>query len=234
MTATLPAAPGDELLDHPDADPAAVRRSLHHIARSNWWFGGWWAVRRGLARVLERAGVGPGDRVTVVDVGCGSGDLLEHAVRWAARRGVRLVPIGIERHPMAAALARTGGAPSVLASADHLPLRERGADILLVSQLLHHFAPGTIVECCRAAARSARLGLVVADLRRSPAAAAGFWLGARLLRFDECTRRDGLTSIRRGFSRVELHALLARAGLEARVERSPGFRLVATWLAERG
>ena len=41
MTTTpLLASLGDELLDHPDADPATVEASLHHIARSNRWFGG--------------------------------------------------------------------------------------------------------------------------------------------------------------------------------------------------
>ena len=54
---TLPAGSAlfdDELLDHPDADPAAVAVSLHNISVANRWFGGWWAVRRGLLRVTRR------------------------------------------------------------------------------------------------------------------------------------------------------------------------------------
>ena len=35
---------GRELLDDPDADPAAVGESLRHVARANRWFGGARAV----------------------------------------------------------------------------------------------------------------------------------------------------------------------------------------------
>lgn len=225
MTATLPAPVGDELLDHPDADPSVVRESLRHIARANWWFGGWWAVRRGLATLLADR---PRSPVTVVDIGCGSADLLCRAVRWASRRGIRLVPIGLERHRAAAALAQQA-VPTLLAAAPDLPFRDRSVDLVIASQLLHHFAPETIVAICRAADRLARRGVIVADLRRSAVAAAGFRIGSRLLRFDPVTRADGVTSVRRGFSEGELQDLTQRAGVRARVVRSPGFRLVATW-----
>lgn len=226
MTSILPAPVGDELLDHHDADPAMVQESLRHIARANWWFGGWWAVRRGLATLLADR---PRSPVTVVDVGCGSADLLCRAVRWASRRGMRLIPIGLERHRAAAALAQRAAVPTLLAAAPDLPFRDRSVDLVIASQLLHHFAPETIVAICRAADRLARCGVIVADLRRSAVAAEGFRIGSRLLGFDPVTRADGVTSVRRGFSEGELQALTLRAGVRARVVRSPGFRLVATW-----
>lgn len=226
MTAAIPAPLGDELLDHPDADPAVVRESLHHIARANWWFGGWWAVRRGLVTLLADS---PRASLTVLDIGCGSADLLCRAVRWAARRGIRLIPLGLERHRAAAALARQAAVPTLLAAAPDLPFRERSVDLVIASQLLHHFAPETIVAICQAADRLARRGVLVADLRRSRIAAAGFRVGSRLLGFDPVTRADGLTSVRRGFTEAELSDLIGQAGARARVVRSPGYRLVATW-----
>ncbi len=226
MTAPALAPLGDELLDHPDADPAEVRASLHHIARANWWFGGWWAVRHGLGRVAPRTAPAP---LTLLDIGCGSGDLLARAVRWGARRGLTIRPVGLERHPVAARLVRARGCAVLVGCATGLPLAERSVDLVVLSQLLHHFAPETIVACCRAADRVARHGVVVADLHRSPVAAAGFWIGSRLLGFDAATRRDGITSVRRGFTPAGLGTLLQDAGFPARVERTPGFRLVATW-----
>ena len=228
MNAALLATHGDELLDHPDADAGAVRLSLHHIARANWWFGGWWAVRHGLARLLADAAPGP---LTVLDVGCGAGDLMARAVAWGRADGRELRPVGLERHRAAAALAREGGLPALLACAGALPLRERSVDLVVASQLLHHFSPSAIRDVCRAADRVARVGVVVADLRRSRLAAAGFWIGSRVLGFDQATRLDGITSVQRGFTAAGLHRLLADAGLTARVERTPGFRLVATWPA---
>ena len=223
----LPLAAGDELLDHPDADAADVRASLRHISTANRWFGGWWAVRHGLQRLLS--GVPSGSRLTLLDVGTGAGDLPLRAVRWAARRGITLVPLGVERHPAAARLARQQGVPTLLGCAGALPVRARGVDIVIASQLVHHLAPSAIVEFCGVADAIARHGVIIADLRRSPLALAGFWLGSRLLGFDAATKADGLTSVRRGFTVTQLTALLRQAGLGARVERAPGFRLVAAW-----
>jgi hypothetical protein len=220
-------APGDELLDHPDADPARVEVSLHHIARANRWFGGWWAVRHGLSRLL--AGRPAGQRLTLLDVGTGLADLPRAAVRWGADRGLTLVPLGVERHRTAARLASRQGVSSVLACAGALPIRPRSVDLVIASQLLHHLAPGAIVDLLRAADRIARVGVVIADLRRSPWAVAGFWVGARLFGFDPATKADGITSVRRGFTDVELAGYLAQAGVTAPVDPTPGFRLVAAW-----
>ncbi|MEO8138385.1 MAG: methyltransferase domain-containing protein [Gemmatimonadota bacterium] len=221
------AAVGDELLDHPDADPAVVRESLRHIARSNRWFGGWWAVRRGLGRVL---GTAPRTKpLTLLDVGTGLGDLPCAAVRWAGRRGITLRPIGLERHRTAAALANQQGVATLLGCAGALPVGAKSVDVVIASQLVHHLAPDAIVAFCREADRIARVGVVIADLRRSRWALAGFWIGSRLLGFDRATRQDGLTSVRRGFTEAELVVLLGRAGIAARIERTPGFRLVVTW-----
>jgi methyltransferase family protein len=218
---------GDELLDHPDADPETVRESLRHIARANRWFGGWWAVRHGLARLLRDTP--RGSSLTLLDIGTGLGDLPASAVRWASRRGIRLRPLGLERHPMAARLARDSGVASLVGCASRLPFAPGSVDLVIVSQVLHHLAPASIVDLLGSAGAIARHGVVVADLRRSALALAGFWIGSRLLRFDPATRMDGLTSVRRGFLPGELQALLSRAGVTAKVERTPGFRLVAAW-----
>ncbi len=223
----LSLAAGDELLDHPDADPAVVRDSLRHISTANRWFGGWWAVRRGLSHLL--ADVPRGTRLTLLDIGTGAGDLPLRAVAWAARRAITLIPFGVERHPAAARLARQQGVPTLLGCVSALPVRAGGVDIVIASQLVHHLAPPAIVDCCRAANAISRHGVIIADLRRSPVALAGFWLGSRLLGFDAATKADGLTSVRRGFTATELAGLLRQAGMPARVEQRLGFRLVAAW-----
>ena len=93
----------------------------------------------------------------------------------------------------------------------------------------HHFEPESVVELFRTCDRLARRAVVVADLRRAALAVAAFRCGAWLLRFDRVTTADGVTSIRRGFTRSELERLLARADVAAVVARRPGWRLVAVW-----
>jgi SAM-dependent methyltransferase len=225
-----PSPVGTELLDDPAADPGAVARSLKDIATANRWFGGAAAVRHGLGRVLS--GVAPGVELTLLDLGTGAGDLPRAAIRRAARAGIRLRPIGLERSRVAAALAHRAGIPCAVACAGAPPLRDKSVDLVLVSQVIHHLAPVSAVRLLRTCDRLARVGVVVADLRRARLAPLAFWVGARALRFDPLTVADGITSIRRGYTAGELRQLLRAAGIAGRVSRRLGYRLVATWRPE--
>ena len=225
--ATIALSPiGHELLDDPAADPAIVTESFRNLARSNWWFGGAAAVHFGLSQLIPGA---RGAALTLLDVGTGVGDLPRRAAAWALRRGVRLEAVGFERSRVAATIARRAGLPTVVGCAGALPFRARCADIVLMSQLIHHLSRDAAVDVIRAANQVARLGVVVADLRRSPLAAIGFRIGAEVLGFDPATKADGVTSVRRGYLPHELEAILRDAGVRATVHRRPGYRLVAAW-----
>ena len=223
---------GTELLDDPGANPAHVAESLRNIARANRWFGGASAVRYGLGRSLGT--MPPGSALTLADLGTGLGDLPRVAVRWGAARGIRIHPVGLELNRVAARLAARSGLATAVACAGAPPFRDRSVDVVLVSQVAHHLSSRSVVDLLRTCDRLARRAVIVADLRRSRLATSAFWSGARLLGFDEVTVADGMTSIRRGFSRRELLDLLARAGISGRVDRRPGFRLVATWSPAQG
>jgi ubiquinone/menaquinone biosynthesis C-methylase UbiE len=223
----LESAAGFELLDDPGAEPAQVCESLRNIGRANRWFGGAAAVRYGLERALTPTP--PGARVTMVDVGTGLGDLPRMAVAWGAARGITLVPIGLERHTAAARLAGNLGLQVIVGDGAALPFGSNSVDLVLLSQVAHHFAPAGIVHLFRECTRVARRAVIVADLRRSSMAAVGFRVAGRVLRFDPDTMRDGVTSLRRGFTPASLTMLLGQAGIHASVVRRPGARLVAVW-----
>ena len=230
MNALQPAAFGIELLDDPEAAPAEVGQSLRNIARANRWLGGAAAVRYGLHRALGGGRRSPRDGpLTLLDVGTGLGDLARMAGAWAAARGLDLRPIGLERCTAAARLAHAGGLLLLAGDGGRLPLRDRSVDLVLLSQVAHHFAPAGIVRLFRECDRVARRAVIVADLRRSSFAALGWRAASLALGFDPNTCRDGLTSLRRGFSTTSLGALLAEAGIRAPVIRRPGARLVAVW-----
>ena len=223
---------GVELLDDPAADPITVAESLRNVARANRWFGGAAAVRFGLGRTL--GDIPPGTTLSLVDLGTGLGDLPQVAVRWGASRGIRVVPIGVELNPTAAVLATAAGLATAVACAGMPPFRDKSVDVVLSSQVAHHLTPESVVHLFRTCDRLARRAVIVADLRRHSLAPPSFWCGARLLGFDPVTLSDGVTSIRRGFSRGELLQLMVQAGVRGRVDQRPGFRLVASWLTSGG
>jgi SAM-dependent methyltransferase len=216
-----------ELLDDPASDAGAVLASLGDVARINRFLGGRHAALERLDGMFrtERAGA----ELSLLDVGTGVGDIPVAAARLARRRGIALRLVGLERHPAAARAARGNGLLAVVADGGRLPFPDRSVDYVLCSLLLHHFAGDAARQLVRELDRVARRGVVIADLRRSVLAAAGFFLASFALRVQPVTRRDGVISVFRGFSAAELANLCRAAGVEPEVRRHPLFRLTAAW-----
>jgi len=222
------AAGAAELLDDPGADAGDVVASLRDIARINRCFGG---ARAASARLDEfLCGVRAGSTVTLLDVGTGAGDIPRAMTRRAAQRGITLRCFGLERHPAAAREAeRGGGVAALIADGGALPFATDTVDLVLCAKLLHHLPGAAGHRLLRELDRVARLAVVVADIRRSPLAAAGLWLASFPMRLHPATRRDGVISVFRGFSGDELRAICADAGVRAAVRRHPGWCLTAAW-----
>jgi ubiquinone/menaquinone biosynthesis C-methylase UbiE len=220
------AAPGAEVLDTPYLAPDITRATLADIARANALFGGRSAVVWGVDRLVRGTSA---QTLTLLDVGAGMGDVAS----WLARRrqpgAANLIPVALDRHREAARLCRARALPSVQGDAFQLPVADRSVDVVVASQLLHHFNRAAAQHLVRELTRVARVGVVVGDLRRSQVAAAGIWLAAVVLRFHAASRHDGVVSVRRGYTKQELAELLREAGVAASVASRPGFRLVATW-----
>ncbi len=222
------AARRPELLDDPAADGEAVVASLKDVARANRFLGGAAAPLRRLDELLRS--VPAGATLTLLDVGTGDGDIPRAAQARAARSGIRLRLLAVERHPAAARhAAREGGIAALLADGGALPLASRSVDLVLCSQLLHHFRGAALTRIVAELARVARLGVVIAELRPSPVAAVGLWLASYPLRFQAVSRRDGVTSVLRGFTAAALRQACAQAGVNAEVRRHALFRVTAAW-----
>jgi SAM-dependent methyltransferase len=238
LVSRLPSLPlrlssiGVEALDDPATDPGLVRRLLADIAVCNRWLGGTLAMRFGLAKLLQDSD--RGHELTLFDIGTGAADLPRDARRWAARRGISLVPLALERIPAAAYVARSAGVPTILGCASALPLRPRSVDVVLLSQVIHHLDADSAVRLLAACTTIARRGVIVADLHRTWFAAPGFRLAGVVLGLHHVTIGDGVTSLQRGYTPPELRALCVRAGASnVTVAARLGARVVAWWRTDQ-
>ncbi len=224
---------GTELLDDRRADSRAVRNELRDIARLNTLFGGTRAVVEALEPFFrDSCNVQPATgnvHRTLLDVGTGSGDIALAAVAAARRHGITLTAIGLEVIPAAARLTRANGVEGVLGDGGALPFGPKSVDIVIASQVLHHLPRAVAVRWIASFDRVARRAVVLADLRRSRIAMAGAWLAGYALRMGATTRHDAVVSLRRGYTRAVLTAMLREAGVSAVPRYRPGFRIVAAW-----
>lgn len=218
---------GSELLDRPDADPHLVRRNLADLSKANRWLGGRRALSLGLRRTL--GDLSRGTRLTLLDIGTGSGDLPAYCHTWGLTRGLTITPVGLERVPAAAKIAAGNGLPTLIGCASAFPIRSKSVDVVLVSQVVHHFTRDAAVELLGECDRFARQAVIMVELTRSNVAAAAFQVASRILGFDHTTIEDGLTSIERGLTKMEARSLLSDAGVPATVTAVAPYRLIATW-----
>jgi SAM-dependent methyltransferase len=227
---TPPRKRGVEILDLPNVDPEVVTRSLADVVCANALFGGRSSALQELRVTLEDL---PAD-ATLLDVGTGLGDIPRDARALAKRHGVRLTTIGLDAAAVLAVACRTCLDLSVCGNAMHLPFADHSVDVVMCSQVLHHFPSPEARDVLREMNRVARVRVIVSDLRRSWLAAAGLWLASFPLRFHAVSRHDGVVSVMRGFTPNELSDTVQDAIARRPVaHRRRGFRVTTSWAPVR-
>lgn len=203
------------------------------VARSNALFGGAHAVVAELDDLLRPGGEGT-RTFSLLDVGTGLGDIPARVRTRAAAQGVTVCTVGLDTSEALAVAAHDARLPMLRADARRLPIADRAFDVVICSQVLHHFRRDDGIALLRELDRVARRRVIVSDIRRSWLAAAGIWLASWPLRFHPVSRHDGVVSVLRGFIPEELGALVhAAVGITPRVRRHRGFRVAASWAPER-
>jgi len=214
-------AGAEEILDGPLDDLDAVAGNLRDLRRVNRLLGGTRLSR------LAIAGLWPdGTSLAVLDVGTGGADIPVSLLADAARRGRSLRVEAIDSRPEvieAARLARpavdrVSGLSLRVADGLALPYPDGAFDVAHCSMVVHHLEPAEAVALLREMARVSRLGVVVNDLVRGRLFWAGAWVMSHAATRNRLTRNDAPLSVRRAFSRAELRALAAEAGLDVVAE----------------
>jgi SAM-dependent methyltransferase len=232
---------GVEYLEQPGVADVDRVRAQRDIVRSNALFGGTralllammpWLSERGRSRSRDRVSVSVD--ATLLDVGTGLADLPQQLKNLAWRHGSAVRTIGLDASHALLATARAEGRidGAVRGDALRLPFADRSIDVVICSQLLHHFEHEHAVRLLAELHRVARQRVIVSDLRRSWMAVAGYWLSSIVLRFHPITRHDGVISILRGFTARELRGMVLSATgetVEPDIRHRLGFRLTATW-----
>jgi 2-polyprenyl-3-methyl-5-hydroxy-6-metoxy-1,4-benzoquinol methylase len=217
---------GEEILDDPAVSPEIVTRSIADVVRSNALFGGLKSAMDELnvvLRILPR-------QATLLDVGTGLGDIPRDARRAARDAGVELTTVGLDSAIELARASRGAVSAAVCGDALRLPFADRSVDIVMCSQVLHHFEGENALRLLREMDRVARIRVIVSDIKRSWFAAAGIWLASFPLRFHAVSRHDGVVSVMRGFTAEELGDTVTEAiGRKPAVRQRRAFRVSASW-----
>ena len=215
-----------ERIDTGDYTPEEYKRFLKEIAFINRYLGDKRALRQTLLDEIERCDLRD---FSVLDVGCGSGELLRMIAEFARDSKRTATLTGLDLNPISSETTQSESREfdeivSVQGDALRLPFSDDSFDFAISSLFFHHLTDEQIVVALSEMSRVARRGIVVIDLHRDPVAYVGYKLFCFAFRISELVRHDGSLSIKKGFKPEELRRLGVSSGLDSSVAGhvSPG------------
>ncbi|MEX2528038.1 MAG: FAD-dependent monooxygenase [Gemmatimonadota bacterium] len=214
-----------EWMDRGDCDAAKLRATYMDFRHVNRWIANWPGVYRKHIHPLLKD---PAQPYSLLDVGCGGGDLARLLNRLAAEDGFLLEVVGVDPDPRAIAFAggeNRLGVDFRQATAHDLVQEGRQFDFVITNHVLHHLDTEAVQPFLEDLAALSRKRVICSDIRRSSVAYVLYHLATLpvLLR-KGYIREDGLLSIRRSFTVPELRELTPKGW---RVEGEHPFRILA-------
>jgi 2-polyprenyl-3-methyl-5-hydroxy-6-metoxy-1,4-benzoquinol methylase len=203
-----------EILDGPvpTADLADILRDL---ARFNGVMQGHMPVLRWLDRAVKD--LPASQPLTLLDIGCGYGDLLRAIRAWAQKRGRQVRLIGIDLSGQVIDVAR-----SVTPATDEIEYHAADifaftpaapTDFVVTSLVMHHLPDEMIERFLRWMEANAKRGWMIYDLQRSIVPFYFIALAGIVLRLHPVVTYDGRVSVARSLTLREWDARLAAAGI---------------------
>jgi len=225
-----------ELMDQPGLDPHRHHQALNGLRRINWLSGSAGIVWPSIRQLARRLG---SNRIRVLDVASGGGDVAIALWRLARRRGLHLTILGCDISPQAVEFAKTRSsvAGTDIKFCTHDVLRQELPetwDVVMSSLFLHHLTHLEAVDLLCRMARATQHLLLINDLRRSVPNYVLAQVVCRLLTRSPVVHNDGPSSVAASFTLAEVRSLCVQAQLApVTIERRWPFRFLLTWDSSR-
>lgn len=198
-----------EIMDDMDYSGDILYDSLDKLAKINQWLGGNNVTINGLKKVLKHTN--KSKIITIIDLGCGGGDMLREVSKFGYKNGYQFKLIGIDANKYTINYAEelSKNYTNIEFKAFNIfseDFKNLNYDVVLATLFLHHFKEEELVSFLKPMLKKAKLGLVINDLHRHRLAYYLFKLLCVTIT-NKTIIEDGLTSVLRGFKRKELKAI---------------------------
>ncbi len=215
-----------EIMDDLSMGGEILLKTLDQLAVINKWLGGNAITLNGIKILLKQKPVNK--KLTIIDLGCGGGDMLRKVADYGRKKGYSFKLIGIDAnlHTIEYAKKLSQEYPEINYLHQDVfshEFKQLSYDIVLATLFIHHFSGTKLVGLLRMLHENARLGLVVNDLHRHALAYYLFKLLSITIS-NEMVKQDGLTSILRGFKKDELVMISEQLNVKSYIDWKWAFR----------
>lgn len=196
----------EEIMDDFSLKGEELREALDKIAVINRLLGGNKLTLEGIQKLLTAT---KDKHITIVDVGCGNGDMLRALADFGKKKKYTFHLIGIDANAFTIEYAKQLSSSYPMIQYECWDIFEKAFrklkyDIVLCTLTLHHFKNNQIDYLLQLFNNNAKLGIVINDLHRNRIAYRLFQLVCFVFQLNKMSREDGLISILRGFKKKEL------------------------------
>lgn len=206
-----------EIMDDFELEGEVLQDALDKIAVINQLLGGNRLTLEGVKTLLK--GIDKNSVITIVDVGCGNGDMLRYIADYGIDHDYNFNLIGIDANAFTVKHAE-----NLSVNYTNIEYRcidifnkefnEVTYDIVLCTLTLHHFKEDEIMKLVKQFYKNSTIGIVINDLHRSLISYRLFQMVCFVFRLNKMSREDGLVSILRGFKKQELEVFSKKLDLK--------------------
>jgi 2-polyprenyl-3-methyl-5-hydroxy-6-metoxy-1,4-benzoquinol methylase len=205
--------PGPELMDGDDIPADDLFQNYRELHSVNKWLGGYRITLKGISALLDARN----RKYSVLDVGCGGGDMLNEVLKWSRRKNLQLQLTGIDLSEAAIQYSEKN-VPEIRWIQqdvfDHLKSGIR-YDVITSTLFMHHFTDEKIAELLKLMITSAAIGVLINDLQRHPLAYQSIrWL-THFFSKSYLVKHDAPMSVLRGFKKEEWESIFERAEISS-------------------
>ncbi len=203
-----------EYLDNLTLTGQALRDNLDEIEVVNRWLGGKKVFLSSLQTVYQRYKSQFHQRaISLLDIGCGNGDLLREANLWGQKHQLNIQASGIDANPQTIAYAREK-------SQDHTQIeykvqniftaefKQRHFDVVTMNLFCHHLLEKDLKIILENLTQQTRLAIIINDLHRHFLPYYTIKLLTRIFPCSYLIKNDAPLSVLKGFHKQELLDLL--------------------------
>ena len=197
----------EEKMDDFSMKGEILRDALDKIANINQLLGGNRLTLYGVQKLIRN--ISKNEIITILDVGCGNGDMLRKLAKYGHKKNLIFQLIGIDANNFtinhAKQLSENYSNISFFChDIFEESFRELKYDIVLCTLTLHHFKENQIINLLNVFYTNSKIGIVINDLHRNAIAYRLFQVICFIFNLNKISRDDGLISILRGFTKKEL------------------------------
>lgn len=226
----------EELMDDVSMSYEKLQLVYADIDRANAFLGG----NKGLLQAVENLVLEhPKKKYSLLDVGCGNGQMLRKLCLFFRSRNLEISLIGIDINEKAITLAQASSKdfPEITFSKADV-LRENlelpQADFVVSTVTMHHISEESVPVFLAQLQKMAHIGIVINDLQRSRLAYTLFKFFSAIFIKTKEAKNDGLVSIRSGFTKKELWQYsVGLPQYHHTIQWKWAFRYVWTWYVKR-